>query len=191
MPVQVCKVALVRLRTMGSDPMSPKQRLRRQQIVRRAEGYLELGMARHALDVLALWDDSEALDGRALWLRGEALRSLERYEEAISWLSRAADSLPDNIHVLLAFAWCHKRTGRVDLAIEDLDRALEVDPGEAIIHYNLACYWSLTGDKGSALRYLSQALDMDGNYRDLVHDEPDFDDLRDDPDFQTLTSVIV
>jgi hypothetical protein len=66
-----------------------------------------------------------------------------------------------------------------------------VDSGEAIIHYNLACYWSLARNKRYALKYLAQAFEIDAKYRDLVHDEPDFDFVRDDPDFQSLTSVIV
>ena len=32
---------------------------------------------------------------------------------------------------------------------------------------------------------------MSGDYRDLVHDEPDFDPIRNDPGFQALTTVIV
>jgi tetratricopeptide (TPR) repeat protein len=171
--------------------MSLEQRIRRQQMMRRVEGYLELGMPRHALEVLESCIDPQALDGHAVYLRGEALRSLERYAEAVSWLQKAAERMPDEIHVLLALGWCHKRTGRLDLAIEALTQALKIDAGEAIIHYNLACYWSLAGNKRHVLKHLSRALEMDAKYRDLVHDEPDFTPMRDDPDFQSLTSVVV
>ncbi len=148
-------------------------------------------MPEHALDVLERWDDPRALDGRVCYLRGEALRALQRHTEAIKWLRRASTTLSESIHVLVAMAWCHKRTGRVDLAIDDLDRALKIDPGEAILHYNLACYWTLAGNKRFALRYLARAIEMDGRFRDLVSEEPDFDSLRDDPRFQSIVSVIV
>jgi tetratricopeptide (TPR) repeat protein len=171
--------------------VSPKQRIRRQQLVQQAEGYLELGMPQHALDVLARLDDWDLQDGHAFYLRGEALRSLGRYAEAIEWLDDAVDLVPDNIHPWLALGWCQKRAGRIDLAIDALENALAVDASEAILHYNLACYWSLAKNKAQALDCLAQAFEIDSNYRDLVHDESDFDSLRDDPDFQLLTSVIV
>jgi tetratricopeptide (TPR) repeat protein len=171
--------------------MSREERIRRQQMICQAEGYLELGMPEHALQRLAQWDDPDSLDGHALYLRGEALRSLERCGEALIWLERAADLVPDDIHILLALGWCHKRTDRIDLAIEDLDRALEIDSSEAIIHYNLACYWSLARHRQHALQYLARAIEIDSNCRDLVHEEPDFDFVRDDPDFQTLVAMVV
>ncbi len=99
--------------------------------------------------------------------------------------------MPGDMHVRLALAWCYKRTGRLEYAIESLEDAVRNEPLEAILHYNLACYWSLAGDRRCALRCLSRALDLDGNYLDLVPYEADFDVLRDDPEFQMLTSLIV
>ena len=87
--------------------------------------------------------------------------------------------------------WCHKRLDRLDLAIEDLENAMAVDPGEAMIPYNLACYWSLYGDKEQALQFLTQALEMDPDYRELTNGEPDFDPIREDAEFQLLTSTVV
>lgn len=120
---------------------------------------------------------------------GETLRELARYEEALSPLQRSADLVPDDIHVWLALGWCYKRTGKLGKAIEALEQAVAVDPGEAIIHYNLACYWSLAHNRVLALEYLSHALEMDANFRDMVLDEPDFQPLRHDPEFLQLTSV--
>jgi hypothetical protein len=33
-------------------------------------------------------------------------------------------------------------------------------------------------------------LDIDGNYRKLAEDEPDFDNIRHDPLFQSLTAAL-
>ena len=150
--------------------MSSQRRQRRQRILLQAEGYLELGMAQHAHDSLARADDLPASDGQIHYLRGEALRTLERYGEALEALQKAAEAMPDDVHVWLALAWCHKRTDGLDLAIEALEIAVEIDPSEAILHYNLACYWSLARNKQYALDYLSRAFEIDSNYRDLVHD---------------------
>jgi hypothetical protein len=37
---------------------------------------------------------------------------------------------------------------------------------------------------------LANALDIDGNFRDFVPSEPDFDPLRHDPQFQHLTGLV-
>lgn len=170
--------------------MSHLHHIRRQQIQRHAEGYLELGMAHHALAELDQLEGG-SLSGYACYLRGEALRSLERWDDAARWLEQSAHETPDNIRVWLALGWCYKRTRRLGRAIDALESALAVDPSEAIIHYNLACYWSLARNKSRALDYLAQAFEIDSNYRDMVHSEPDFDPIRDDPDFRALTSVVV
>lgn len=167
----------------------PNSRISR--VIREAEGYLELGLPEQAGDCLKRRAALVQQSGRASYLLGEALRESERYHEAAPPLQRAMELLPGDLHVHLALAWCYKRTGRLELAIQALEQAIHSEPHEAILHYNLACYWSLAGQRRRALRCLSRALDMDCNYLDLVPYEPDFDALRDDPEFQMLTSVIV
>ena len=59
---------------------------------------------------------------------------------------RAVAAEPRNVRIYLALGWCYKRIHRLDLAIETLEEALEIDSNPAlnrgILHYNLACYWS-------------------------------------------------
>ena len=168
-----------------------RNRIRTKRYETQAEGYLELGMPQHALNVLARLEGPEAFGAHALYLRGEALRTMERYWEALVPLGQSVLVTPDNVHAWLAIGWCQKRTDRIDLAIDAIEHALNIDPSEALIHYNLACYLSLVGDKTRALRHLSEALTIDSDYRMLIDDEPDFDPLRSDPDFLALTSIIV
>ncbi len=187
--------------------MADYDRIRRQQVLREAEGYLELLLAGHTLGPLSTSRRDHVAEhvlgllrqtrffgkplSTALLLEGQALKLMERYREAIAPLARSAEIDPQNLHVWLALGWCHKRTGRLDLAIESLERALDLQDSDAIVPYNLACYWSLAGNRKLALIYLAQALELDPNYREMVSDEPDFDPIRNDPDFQALTAVIV
>jgi tetratricopeptide (TPR) repeat protein len=159
--------------------------------IEEAEGYTELGMLEHALRSLQRRGSIVHGDGRACYLLGESLRELSRYEEALLPLERSAALLPDDIHVLLALGWCYKRTGQLAKAIDVLERAVKVDPSEGILHYNLACYWSLARNRTLALRYLSRSLEIDCNFRDIIQDEADFNALRNDPEFIAITSVIV
>ncbi len=171
------------------DPISKDQWLRERtrRMRREAEGYLELGMPSHAQRSLERHQNLVHSDARGCYLLGESLREMRRYREAIDPLHRSLELIPDDIHTWMALAWCYKRVGQVDYAIDALERAIEVEPGDAILHYNLACYWSLAHNPRMALRYLANALDIDGNFRDFVHDEPDFDPLRHDPAFLQMT----
>lgn len=171
--------------------MSGGNRIRLQRILREVEGYLEIEMPQAALDALDRIKEPGTFRGQQLYLTGEALRALERYSEAIGPLEKAADLQPSNLRIWLALGWCHKRTGRLDLAIEALERAEEVAPEEAVVPYNLACYWSLAGKKDQALTYLSRAIAMDPEFRDRIHAESDFDPIRSDPEFRALTEIIV
>ncbi len=162
------------------------ERSRRLKIQRETEGYLELGLPRRALDALARLGDPTRFDVHALYLWGEALRQQNRFHEAVMPLLQAADADPDNIQVFCALGWCYKRTGQLDRAISSLERALIACPTEPLLHYNLACYWSLAGNRRRAVEYLAQALEIDPDYRHMVDDEPDFDPVRNDPLFQAL-----
>lgn len=187
--------------------MPASDRLRRQQILREAEGYLDLVAAfadqwplptpvrdvvvQRALVALDRLSGRDAESAAALYLRGQALRAMERYGEAIAPLEQAARLEPANIEVFLALGWCYKRIGRVDLAIDALETAESTHDRAAIIHYNLACYWSLAKDGRRCAAHLSRALELEPAYRELIDGEHDFDPVRQDPDFQAVTSVIV
>ena len=166
-----------------------RNRIRLAKILSQAEGYLELDMPQHALDALARLGDTANFSSHGLYLRGDALRGLERHHEALVALKQAVQRAPSAIHIWLAMGWCHKRTGDIDLAVDALEEALAVDPGSAIVHYNMACYLSLLDDKPRALAHLAEALAIDSGYRELIDDEPDFDRIRNDPDFQAIASL--
>jgi tetratricopeptide (TPR) repeat protein len=171
--------------------MSNYAAVRRQFALRQAEGFLELTLPKQALEALGRIEDLPGgKRGHAAYLRGEALRALERYQEAIGPLELASRDATDAIAARLALGWCYKRTGRIDLAIRELEKALVKEPEDALIHYNLACYQSLARDRGQALRHLEQALRLDPGYRRMVDQESDFDPLRDDPEFQSLVGAV-
>ena len=119
-------------------------------------------------------------------LRGEALRSLERHAEALEAYNRAFAVNPQNVSLLLSMAWCYKRTNQLPRAITALEQARRIDPAQAIIPYNLACYWCLAGNREEALSCLRRALTQDSGLRTLIDNETDFDSLRDDPDFRQI-----
>lgn len=187
--------------------MQSLERIRRQRILSEIEGYLELLMLfddalaasvenRHRIAQRALVSFNRLSEGTragaiAQHLRGQALRALDRFAEAVVPLRAAADLEPENLHIWLALGWCYKRSDRLDMAIESLQEAIAAKPGTAIVHYNLACYWSLAHNVEAALSHLAIAFELDPDYKDLVHKEHDFDPIRNDPSFRQLTAMLV
>jgi tetratricopeptide (TPR) repeat protein len=151
-----------------------------------AEGYLMLDLPRRCLEILESRPDWLNMQFEASFLKGEALRSLKRYRDALKPLEAAAALRPGDTRVALALGWCYKRTNRLAQAIDSLERALREHSDDALLHYNLACYWSLAANVSRALASLSTALDLDPDLRTLIADEPDFNQLRGNPDFERL-----
>lgn len=162
-----------------------RDRIKRQ--LDEAEGYLMLELPRRALEILERRADWATMQFEASFLMGEALRSLERYRDALKPLEVAAGLRPADIGVAIALGWCYKRTHRLAQAIDALERAERHNPDEPLLHYNLACYWSLAGNASKALDELALALDLNPELRTLIPDESDFDQLRGNPDFERLT----
>lgn len=147
------------------------------------EGYLLLDLPTRALELLQSRPDWTPYPFEAHFLTGEALRALGRFRDALPALERAAALRPGHPGVAVCLGWCYKRTHRLAQAIDALERALREHPDDALLHYNLACYWSLAGDADRSLGALRQALDRDPDLRALVEDEPDFDAVRESPGF--------
>jgi tetratricopeptide (TPR) repeat protein len=154
-----------------------------------AEGYLMLNLPRKALEILERRADWATMQFEASLLSGEALRSLERYREALKPLEVAAALRPGDIDVAIALGWCYKRTQRLAQAIDALERAgrHHLEEPHPLLHYNLACYWSLAGNASKALDELALALRLAPDLRSLIPDEHDFDKLRGNPEFERLT----
>jgi tetratricopeptide (TPR) repeat protein len=151
-----------------------------------AQGYLVLNLPERALEILQSRADWATMQFEASSLTGETLRVLSRYREALKPLEVAASLRPGDIGVAIALGWCYKRTHRLAQAIDSLSRALRENPREPILHYNLACYWSLAGNPRKALESLAIALDLDDDIRAMIATESDFDSLRGNADFERL-----
>ena len=77
--------------------------------------------------------------------------------------------------------------GDYDGARRILERGLEQYPGNAGIHFNLACVESLAGHKDAALEHLREAVARgDERMVRLARTDDDLAPLRDDPRFEEL-----
>jgi len=87
-----------------------------------ASGYLELGMAQHALDCLEGLGNLGPFEAPVEMLRGEALRIQQHYEAAAHLLERAARKFPrpHDRRAWMALSLCYRQAGDTDRAIQSL-----------------------------------------------------------------------
>ncbi|MEZ6046606.1 MAG: hypothetical protein R3C11_13740 [Planctomycetaceae bacterium] len=159
-------------------------------VLKAAEGYLELELPDQALRELDQIKSPDELRCQYHILRAEAFRQRGEFEAALLSYHKSHCGEPANLIVLMGMAWCYKRTGQLHRSIQMMKRALEIEPENALIQYNLACYYSLDHDKPQALSWLGRAFRLDRSLVKLVSDETDFDPLRNDPDFQYIIETV-
>ena len=151
-----------------------------------AEGFLTLGMPNKALAIMNARANWSSMPCEANLLAGLAHRELQDFHTAIDHLEKASKFQPSNADVALALGWCYKRTNRLAQAIDSLTRSVLANQGEPLLHYNLACYWSLAGNVSKAVEHLKSALRLQPEMVHMVAAETDFDSIRTDPVFQAL-----
>jgi tetratricopeptide (TPR) repeat protein len=90
--------------------------------------------------------------------------------------------------------WERTSEGLVHFANKDYEKAVEIyegflaeTPGDAGFLYNLACAESLLGRKEDALEHLRQSVESDAVFKKNAIEDPDFDAIRDDPEFSAIT----
>jgi tetratricopeptide (TPR) repeat protein len=77
-------------------------------------------------------------------------------------------------------------TEEYDKAHEVLSEALEEDPDDPTILFNLACAESLLGRTDDAVEHLRQSIARDESFRELARGDTDFDPIREDQRFKGL-----
>jgi tetratricopeptide (TPR) repeat protein len=155
-------------------------------LAREAQGYLELELWPEALERANALLERGVLTEAALALKGEAYRGQERWEDGAAVFEEILERDRKSVHAWVMLGWCHKRTGRLDLALKAMEGLLEVHPDEGIGLYNLACYCSLDGQRERALQLLERALDVAAEFREHALEEEDLDALRGDPEFRRI-----
>jgi hypothetical protein len=109
-------------------------------LLQRAEGYLDLHLPERAISELDLIASAGPFEPAVALLRGEALKSQERYNEALIPLKQAATTIPAplNKRAWRSLSECYRLTGREELAeVADLVlNAEEVEnEGKITVHF--------------------------------------------------------
>jgi quercetin dioxygenase-like cupin family protein len=71
--------------------------------------------------------------------------------------------------------------------LEIVREGLREKPGHPVMHYQVACYEALLGNREAALEHLRAAVEGDERALEWARKDDDLVSLRDDPEFLTIT----
>ncbi|TVP97946.1 MAG: hypothetical protein EA381_13755 [Planctomycetaceae bacterium] len=131
-------------------------------------------------------DDVDRHRSERFLLIGQTLRLLGRHDLAVRPLTLATENPTTYRDAGLGLAWCQRRMGNLRAAILTTSRTLSTLPGDADLHYNLACYLALALHSAESLRELSWAIELKPRLRARAACESDFDSLRGSAAFEEL-----
>jgi hypothetical protein len=96
-------------------------------------------------------------------------------------------------HPLMHFSQAQIEKGTIASAVdiqEEMAKSLsELDDSPSwlgVSRYNLACFYSLSGQKDKAIKGLKEALQLNPELTDWSKQDPDFDPIRSDPDYLAI-----
>ncbi len=144
-----------------------------------ARGYAELGMYRDANEELEKIDPFLRAAPGVLALRIEIYRGLENWELMAELSKRLIEFQPDDPHWPVSMAYATRRATSIEAAKEILLNAAPKFPKEAVIPYNLGCYFCQLGNLNTAKEYLRRAFKIDPEWRKTALEDQDLNPLWD------------
>jgi len=138
-------------------------------------------------------------DYQALQFLSLTLTKLGRRAHAAVALRTSVDNAkkhiafhPNDVRALYLGATGLVGLGEMDLAEEWVAKAVEIDPEDALVLYNVACVYTQLGEYEKALDCVERSYETAAHPESLnwMENDPDMDPLRDHPRFQALITKL-
>ncbi|MCA9945889.1 MAG: tetratricopeptide repeat protein [Anaerolineales bacterium] len=113
--------------------------------------------------------------------RGNTYHALGNFDKAIDDYTQAIKYDPEDAIAHASLAVCYRKLG--DKAAYEKAVAQAKPLISNASHYNQACFAAICGDVEEAIRLLSIAIEESPRYKGLIQTDPDYDFIRDDPQF--------
>jgi adenylate cyclase len=131
-----------------------------------------------------------ALEVGALDAVGDRARADAVAKQALAGLLHQSELEPDNARLLYMAAGLQQRLGHTEAGRALAERALAMRPNEFAVLYNVACFYSLSGDSDRALDLLEQAIRLGGGYADWMEHDSDLKPVREHPRFRQILASL-
>jgi tetratricopeptide (TPR) repeat protein len=108
----------------------------------------------------------------------------------IGFLEGVIKRLPDYVEALLALGDDYTRRGSYMEGLRVDERLAQLRPNDSLVHYNLACSYSLTDQVDQAIAAIEKAFSL--GYRDFkwMSEDPDLARLREHPSYNRIVAKL-
>jgi Flp pilus assembly protein TadD len=125
--------------------------------------------------IIKEYDEDKELQNRALVYARICERRIERKESAAK-----------NPEQCFYLGVLKANEENYDEAIDYLGKAMQANPKDEKVHYVLASTLAQKGDREIAVQHLQKAIELNVLNRVHARNDPDFEQIRDDENFQNL-----
>ena len=121
---------------------------------------------------------------------GNIFLKQNNWEEAISNYTMALrhNKNFDEAYINLSTAYLIGK--QFQASLETLNTLQSINPKHPLLHYNLACYYAITGNTIMGIKSLTLAVDNGFNNLQTLKTDPDLKNLRSDPRFKELEKLL-
>jgi len=117
---------------------------------------------------------------------GQKAEAEAAHRKALQLVEKHVELNPDDARALNLGASELATAGQRERGLQWAKRSLESDPDDAMMQYNTGCFYAVQGEAQEALACLNKAIRLGYGHREWVENDPDWDSLRNDPQFQAL-----
>jgi serine/threonine protein kinase/Flp pilus assembly protein TadD len=120
----------------------------------------------------------------------DRLGEKEKHDEILNQLLQVYPQYlaqhPDDARSHMYYAIDLAHVSRVDEARREAAKALELSPGDSLMMYNAACFYSRIGEKSLAVDSLKHSIAAGLEDYEWIKRDPDFDNIRNEPGYVEL-----
>ena len=105
-------------------------------------------------------------------------------EEAVKNYKMALHHDKDFVDARINLSTAYLKEKQYDKALETLKAVQEKHPSNPNLHYNVGCYYSLTGNIDQSLESIKKSVQLGFKNVQAIHTDPDLENLRKEPVFK-------